>query len=327
MRGKFYLVSLLFISSHVFTQPGLKVAHKQMIAEAISISNTSGNAVWPGFADVPFTLLLLTDSAEYLFFHNHPGGAFIDVGFDSVLNTTIYSRPSQLSKSLLATYPAVNGISTIIVGTPENTGKSPAAWIITLLHEHFHQYQQSMPSYYQRVQDLDLSKGDETGMWMLNYSFPYDSAIVNRSYHEFSAKLSLTVRQPLNRRFHIQYRKFKTSHVALRKILRPDDYRYFQFQVWQEGIARYTEYAILEHLLRNDTPIRKSPFYASYKNLLPSIENTELENLMELSLPDVKRIHFYSAGFALGMLLDRVHPQWKKEYFSQPFSLDSFLKN
>ena len=42
------------------------------------------------------------------------------------------------------------------------------------MHEHFHQLQWAQPEYLKAIDDLGLSKGDATGMWMLNYPFPYD---------------------------------------------------------------------------------------------------------------------------------------------------------
>ena len=43
------------------------------------------------------------------------------------------------------------------------------------MHEHFHQLQWAQPEYLKAIADLGLSKGDTTGMWMLNYPFPYDN--------------------------------------------------------------------------------------------------------------------------------------------------------
>ena len=43
------------------------------------------------------------------------------------------------------------------------------------MHEHFHQLQWAQPEYLKAIDDLGLSKGDATGMWMLNYPFPYDN--------------------------------------------------------------------------------------------------------------------------------------------------------
>ncbi len=47
--------------------------------------------------------------------------------------------------------------------------------------------------------------------------------------------------------------------------LKPDDYKYFSFQVWQEGIARYTEYKFLEAMAaarntKNTLPAYRPPF-------------------------------------------------------------------
>ena len=50
--------------------------------------------------------------------------------------------------------------------------------MLTVLHEHFHQLQQSQPGYFQGVEALGLSGGDQTGMWMLNYPFPYKTPAV-----------------------------------------------------------------------------------------------------------------------------------------------------
>ena len=50
------------------------------------------------------------------------------------------------------------------------------------MHEHFHQLQYAQPGYYQAVAALGLSHGDQTGMWILNYPFPYTSASVTKSF-------------------------------------------------------------------------------------------------------------------------------------------------
>ena len=39
--------------------------------------------------------------------------------------------------------------------------------------------------------------------------------------------------------------------------LSPDDYRYFSFQLWQEGIARYSEYRIAELAARKYKPSKE----------------------------------------------------------------------
>jgi hypothetical protein len=112
---------------------------------------------WPGWRRAPFALLLVTDSAEYLMGHPRPTAEFTGAAHDSVLGLDVRSRARVFAPTLLATFPAVGELPTIVVGTPERTGKSSAEWILALLHEHFHQWQYSLPDYYRRTQGLDLS--------------------------------------------------------------------------------------------------------------------------------------------------------------------------
>jgi hypothetical protein len=67
---------------------------------------------------------------------------------------------------------AVGGVATIVVGQPAHTGQTSTRWVLTALHEHFHQLQFSQPGYYPGVTALGLARGDTTGMWMLNHGFP-----------------------------------------------------------------------------------------------------------------------------------------------------------
>jgi hypothetical protein len=46
------------------------------------------------------------------------------------------------------------------------------------MHEHFHQLQDSQPGLFQKIDELGLSHGDSSGMWMLNYPFPYEMPVV-----------------------------------------------------------------------------------------------------------------------------------------------------
>src|SRR5438034_11047833 len=92
-------------------------------------------------------------------------------------------RSRQFSTNLLATFPAFGPPSVIVVGEPANTtSKTSTPWLITLMHEHFHQLQDSQPGLDEAITKLGLSHGDMTGMWMLNYPFPYDNQEVVASF-------------------------------------------------------------------------------------------------------------------------------------------------
>src|SRR5215218_4041507 len=156
------------------------------IAEAFRLADAIGDSIWPGWTSAPFAVLLVTPEREFLVRHPRPSSEFTRIGYDSLLRSEVLVRDRTLSPSFLATFPAVGGVPTIVVGQPRATGKSSTEWVLTLLHEHFHQLQTSRPDYYARVGALGLARGDQTGMWMLNYAFPYDSSAARTRFAELT---------------------------------------------------------------------------------------------------------------------------------------------
>ncbi|HEU5358555.1 MAG TPA: hypothetical protein VFU45_05530, partial [Gemmatimonadales bacterium] len=168
--------------------PSIPDADRSRIAEAFRVADGVGDRIWPGWHAVPFAILLITDSTEFLIHHPHPTSDFTPAGTDPALGP-IWVRPRRLPVTLLATAPFVGGIPTIAVGRAEAVGQSSVEWVLTLLHEHFHQLQYGQPGYYAAVAALGLAHGDSTGMWMLNYPFPYDSVPVVRAIDSLAAAL------------------------------------------------------------------------------------------------------------------------------------------
>lgn len=241
-------VLLIFTIPSIWASPRMRHEDKIRIREAIEISNEYGDKIWKGINEVPFVVLLISDSIEFLINHPYPSGDFLLSENDAILNTDILYRPRQYPEWFLATFPAVNGVNCIVVGTPEKTNKSSTDWTITLLHEHFHQYQFSHPDYYSTVDQLGLSGGDDTGMWQLNYAFPYDSFEIGNQYEKYVSALSKALSKVERTSFKKHFKKYLAERTKFKSLLPPDDYRYFSFQVWQEGIARYTEYKFLRQL-------------------------------------------------------------------------------
>src|SRR5919112_1901746 len=139
--------------------PSLPRQDAARIAEAFRLTNEVGDRIWPGLRKTPMPVLLVGDSTEFLVGQANPGGDFSPTG-DSLDGRPIWSRPRRLSPTLLATFP-VEGTPTVVIGSAERTGKSSTEWVLTLLHEHFHQWQYSQPEYYSGVAGLDLSQGDK----------------------------------------------------------------------------------------------------------------------------------------------------------------------
>jgi hypothetical protein len=303
--------------------PSLRQADRVRLAEAFALARRVADRVWPGWAGTPFPVLLVTDSVEFLLGAPGQDPGFVRSGFDSVLGQEVWTRPRQFPPTLLATFPAVAGKPTVVIGTPERTGKASTAWVITLLHEHFHQWQTSRPDYYRGVVALGLARGDTTGQWMLNYAFPYDSAPVQASARRLATALRKALDAPAASR-----RDALAAVVAARDELRsrlsPEDYRYLEFQFWQEGVARYVEYAALEAAVaegQGGAAFRSLPDYEPYAAALERRRQGLRQELDTLALGRDRRVAFYPLGAAIALLLDRSRPGWKREYAERPFAL------
>jgi hypothetical protein len=329
---KFKLTILAFIAFLYSTGqslPGLRYADKIRIREAMTISAKFGDKLFKGFSTVPFTIVLVTDSMEFLINHPNPSSDFRLSGEDEVLKTNIYYRKTQFNPHFLATFPAVNGVSCIVVGTPENTNKNSTEWVITLLHEHFHQYQNTCPDYFKAVDELNLSGGDQTGMWMLNYPFPYDSSPIKNQYALFTKALYNTITNINSEAYKSNLKKYLGERKKLKDLLAPADYRYFSFQIWQEGLARHTEYSFLELLVNYTASSEMTvlPDFISFSTLKSKMYHNETESLLKNKLDEIQRICFYSTGFAEGILLNKQNKSWRKKYLSNKFYVENYLKN
>jgi hypothetical protein len=332
MKQKTTLGVILAVTSIIFwgfqilkPKPDLPQEDRIRIAEAFRLADSVQDTIWENWSKVPFGLMLITNEYEYLVGHPHATNNFDTLGFDAELHKLVLFRKRLFPVNLLATFPAINEISTIVVGQSANTNvSSSTAWILTVLHEHFHQYQQSQPDYFASTVALGLSKGDNTGMWMLNYPFPYDSVDVDSAYAAMSHSLLNAIR--CERRDQPKYsRSFFSRLERFRLLLPADDFKYFDFQCWQEGVARYTELRVGELASADYIPgkeFRSLADYRPYKEVADSIHSKILEELAKPSLATSRRVAFYAFGAGEALLLDKVHPGWKQQYLASKFQLE-----
>ncbi len=309
--------------------PNMNMVDRIRLHEAFNLSEKIGEKIWHDWNKTPFAVLLVTPEYEFLVRHSAPPDEFTFVVHDSLLKSNIYFRKKVYQTNFLATLP-VNGVPTVVVGQAENTSaKTSTQWIITLLHEHFHQRQYSNPDYYSAVNALNLSGGDSTGMWMLNYRFPYDSVKVNQQFSLVTKGLSEAIAAIGSRDFLAKLSEYLNMRNDFKNILTEDDYKYFSFQLWQEGIARLTEYQVAKTAAASYTPT------ANFKSLsdftpLKYHANSILENILtelkSLSLKDYQRVAFYYIGAGEGLLLEALNDQWKRQYFTTKFFLEEYFK-
>lgn len=323
---------ILAVNADSFSQENydsIRYEDRIRILEARTISDQLNDMIWKRWSSAPFALLLVTNENEYLMFHEKPSEDFKLIGNDTMLNTDIYIRPRQFSNNFLATFPAVGGVPTVVVGIPENTSRGSNDWVNTLLHEHFHQIQSSDPEYYEAVNNLDLSGDDNTGMWMLNYDFPYDDPAVSAQYSVLTISAREAVEAISDENFESKFRTYLTEREKFKAMLDTNDYKYFSFQIWQEGIARYTELKVAETLAENYEPsdeFRSLEDYMSFDSFYVHVREKQLRRAESQVLSNDKRNCFYTLGALEGLILDRRSPGWRDEYFTKKFFIEEYYK-
>ena len=319
MKPLFSVLLLVWVSRGVAAQVP-ETDDLVRIAEAFRLADVVQTSAWPGWDTTPFPVLLVSGDREFLIASRNVPAGFTPIGRSMLLQADIWSRPRQFDPGLLATFPAFGPPPVVVIGRAEVTGKRSVAWVLTLLHEHFHQYQMSEPGYYAEVEQLGLSGGDQTGMWMLNYPFPYESPKVAGAFASASRELGrLLVKssRPDRRRFWQRYTGFLD-------ILSEQDRRYLSFQVWQEGVARYVELRIAELAAQTYKPsleFRQLPDVAPFANAADSMRASILSELAAPDLAKQKRVGFYAFGAGLALLLDQDGSAWKGRYMREKFLL------
>lgn len=284
--------------------PGIR----DLIAEARGISAAVGDTVWPGYSAAPFQVLFVDGEHEYLFCTEGDAEGFAEAGTDPATGCSVDIRDRQFPPDLLATFPAVNGVPTIVVGAPEATGKAPRDWMITLLHEHFHQLQTAHPAYHDMTAALDLANNDETGQWMLDYPFPYDDPATAQAFGRLAAA-ALGVLEANGEAFEPAFARYRASRRSFMDRLDPADRRYLEFQLWQEGVARWTEAELAA--ASGDPALEKAA--AEMRQAI----QVSLRAAQEEGLGVRKRTAFYPLGAAEAEMLQRSGTHWRADYWDQ----------
>jgi hypothetical protein len=307
------------------SSPDVSPTDRVRIREAYRLASQLGDRVWPNWHSAPFALLLVTPDFEYLVGHPDPSPDFLPTNSDTLLGRPVLYRKRTFPVQLQATFPAVNGVNTIVIGPAEFTAdKSSTRWVLTVLHEHFHQYVYSQPGYFDAVGKLGLAHGDQSGMWMLNYPFPYDSVSVQQKFSAMTRSLLDALAQTDTRALDTKAADFRRAMTVFRQSVPDEAAKYFDFQLWQEGVARYTEIALGELAAKAYSPSAEFsalPDFKSYSTVAMAIRRGVLDDLGSMSLAKLHRVVVYSTGAADALLLDRVRPSWKSDFLSHRFRL------
>lgn len=279
----------------------------QAISDARAFSVHSGDKVWPGYGQAPWGFLLVSGEVEQLVCQPAMPPGFTPVLADASTDCVRYVRPrSSLPDNLLAAMPVFGSPSTIVMGTPSTTGRSWANWTRTILHEHFHQWQDALPGYFAQLAHLDLAGGDQSGMWMLNYPFPYAKPQVTVAFGRAARALGSAQDARGTPEFRSKFRAYLRARNGMAAIAGERNWRYAELELWREGVARWTE-------------IKLGGLFpdASVQASARDLERTTREYLKKPDLAASGREFVYPYGAAEAMLLDACGSDWKREYPKQ----------
>lgn len=165
-------------------------------------------------------------------------------------------------------------------------------------------------------------------MWQITFPFPYkEKGIVERF-----RLLSDTLIEAYNARrtsdAEAKLSEYLKSRAEFAAKLSPDDYRYASFQLWQEGVARYTQIKMAELAARQLKPskaFRKLKDYSSIRAEADRLLKGTLDELQKLDMVSWERTAFYPFGAVEGLLLDQTNPNWRGKYFNHMFTLETFF--
>ena len=322
-----FLVVVIFAAS-VLAQdkpnPQLPKDDATRVREFYRLAAVIQDRVWPGWSKVPAPLMLVTAETEFLTHHPAPPAELTKISDD------VSARPRQFPTDFQATFPAFGPPSVIVIGEPASTeSKTSTPWLFTVMHEHFHQLQNAQPGYFDAVRGLGLSRGDTSGMWMLNYPFPYEKPEVAETFSQLRDLLLRALAEKDDALVQKQAKEYIGQRHKFFALLSPDDGKYFSFQLWQEGIARYTEVKSAEAAAQY-RPTAEFAALADYEPFASYAGRARAKTLDELRQADLakwKRTVVYSFGAAEGFLLDRINPKWKEQYFQRMLSLDSYFES
>jgi hypothetical protein len=269
-----------------------------------------GDSIWPGWSTTPFQIDLITQDGPVLVNVDRP---FAPPKFPPDLEATITLQTGPI----------------IVIGEPKFTeSPTPTRWSVTLLHEHFHQWQYSWPHYNDDARALGLARGDKSGMWMLNYEFPYGNAGIDAAYTEMASRLAGALEAIRSPRFAPAVKSYVQARNAFKKLLAADDYKYFAFQCWQEGVARYTEIAVAQ---RAALAHAADPSFLTDEQAAALMQDANhtysgvLKRLRTIPLQEDKRIDFYAVGAGEALLLDELAPGWHQRYLDPRMDLGVYF--
>jgi hypothetical protein len=313
------LAAFLFLPATAFADPVL-------MAEARKVLSAYGNQLWPSFSTKDFPVVIVGHKHDKFYCAKNSPAGFTLFSIDTDTNCRIDIRAAgQFPTNTQATFNFAGSGPVAVIGAYGLVESNSTAWLATLLHENFHQYQMNWRGYYNSLTALDLAGDDDTAMWALNYPFAYDDPQVIAMIRSNSLDLVAILSAPnksIRKKLALQYSAKRSDRLST---LTDADRRYLEFQLWQEGVARYTELALAE--FAGSGTHTSLGLDHDFSALAANLRNRILQTLGEGKLSQHRRVYFYSLGAAEALVLDEIDPNWRDSYFQNSFSMTGFFKD
>ena len=130
-------------------------------------------------------------------------------------------------------------------------------------------------------------------MWMLNYAFPYDNRQVQERYSALRRLLADSLNAQTKEGRASKLAAYLDARREFQRSLGAEDYKYISFQLWQEGIARYTEYRVAQFAAEHYRPtkeFRALKDYTPFGQLAEELRVGIFSQLQTRQLGEAKRL-------------------------------------
>jgi len=299
------------------------VAAREAIHMAQLIGRRAGEKIWKGMAETPFDVLLIEADRETLFCSPNRKD-FPPRKWDPTTHCWMQTRArTQDADSFGETDVFGNGRGIILVGVPPKDPDDLHFWTALVVHEHFHQLQASKPWFEPESKKLAAVFGGGTGAesWALAYPFPYQREDVNAVFDKMAeAALEFLQARTVEERSRAAS-DYLTQRTALQHLVSPTDCRYFEEQMWTEGVARWTQAPVMDAYAASS----HDPGWQKGANDTHKARLVSLNSIRRQGFKMWKRGAIYEVGPVEAEIAAMRCKDWKSAYWAHHFTMGPLL--
>ncbi|MGZ5555941.1 MAG: hypothetical protein ACXW3H_09480 [Candidatus Aminicenantales bacterium] len=285
--------------------------------EAIRLRESYGAEVWPGLERTEIPIILYDESTEFLIGLAAPGSAWTAVVGNDFEGHSYFRRPASEPQAFAVRVNGAWAASMSTLGRMNRRGPMKFArgfHLALLLHEMFHAFQAiQAPERFERALKVYAAEA----------AYPFEEPDFITAWNKEGALLAAALSAPDEagtRRSagdFLEARRLRRLHFSLR----PDLLAFEQELEWLEGLGKYAEGRFPE-------VAATKPGEPAHATLVPTdpfkrMDISRLETQLGRQKGDLR---FYLSGSAQARLLDRLDPDWKREFALAELFLEDALR-